>query len=82
MRTSILLKRLESGQYELVEFLNRSDVHALVRTMRVLDGRTKRNHLHMRVVSADDTALETGVDSHDTRTITELFLVRLFHHFE
>ena len=48
----------------------------------MLDSRTERDHLHALVFGTDDTALQTGMNSDDTRLGAELFLVRLFHRLE
>ena len=68
MRTSIFLSAnigglsqcLQRCLYVAVELLHGSDVHALVRAVRMLDSRTERDHLHALVFGTDDTALQTG----------------------
>ena len=66
----------------MVEFLHGSDVHPLVRAMRVLDSRTEGDHLHSIVFSTDDATLQTGVNRHNTRFVAKLFDVRLAHRLE
>ena len=57
-----------------------SDVHALVRGMRILDGGSDRDHLPVRVLGAEEGALEAAVGGHDLHRIAVHLLELLHHH--
>ena len=73
---------LESGEQEVVEFDAAGDVGALVGAVRALESRSEADHIHVRILAAEEAAFQASVDSHDSGFLLVEFFVGLLHSFE
>ena len=69
-------------QQVIPELADRCDFGLFIRRVRIADRRSERDHVEVRVLAAQDTALQSGVDRHDSRLAAVKRLVRFGHRFQ
>src|SRR5574344_592973 len=62
---------LKHGDEELPGLGDGSDVHALVRRVRIEDGRSYGNHLPVRILGSHNGALKSSVGGRDLEFLSE-----------
>lgn len=73
-----LVDILQYGEQEVPNLLYCRDVQALVGGVDVAERRTEANHVEVRVLLREQTALQSGVDALDNRVLTEELVIFLY----